>query len=113
MHEKMKTSYARYLKKLRQSTVEPVLGTLIEYGGLKKGRTKGINQADKCMLMAATAYNIKKWLRYTQRKVETSAMALKGDFNWVTRLTRYYFISIKLYYTNMLFSERKWVENHI
>ena len=63
MHEKMETPHAKYLMKLRQSTVEPVLGTLIEYGGLSKIRTKGIEQADKCMILAATAYNLKKWMK--------------------------------------------------
>ena len=78
MHVKMKTPYAKYLIKLRQSTVEPVLGTLMEYGGIKKIRTIGIQQADKCMLLAAAAYNLKKWLRYTPRKVKSVAIAAKN-----------------------------------
>jgi hypothetical protein len=31
MYERLKTPYARKMKKLRQSTVEPVLGTLINF----------------------------------------------------------------------------------
>ena len=91
MHQKMKTPYARYLKKIRQSTVEPVIGTLIEYGGLKKIRTKGIERANKCMLLAAVAYNLKKWLRYTQRKVKTSVIALNGDLTELLNLVSHYF----------------------
>jgi hypothetical protein len=36
INEKLKFSYTRKMKKLRQSTVEPVLGTLINFMGLGK-----------------------------------------------------------------------------
>lgn len=65
MHEKLKTSYAKKMKKLRQSTVEPVLGTLINFMGLRRIWTRGIKQAAKFMIGAAMAYNLKKWLNYT------------------------------------------------
>ncbi len=35
--------------KKRQSTVEPVIGTLINYQGMKKVHTKGLKQANKCL----------------------------------------------------------------
>lgn len=31
MHERMEAPYALYLKKLRQSTAEPVIDTLVKY----------------------------------------------------------------------------------
>lgn len=46
------------MKKLRQSTVEPVLGTLINFLAMKRVNTRGIKLANKCMLMAAVAYNV-------------------------------------------------------
>lgn len=64
MHERLKTSYARKMKKLRQSTVEPVLGTLINFLAMKRVNTRGIKQANKCMIMAAIAYNLKKALNF-------------------------------------------------
>jgi transposase len=64
MHERLKTPYARKMKKLRQSTVEPVLGTLINFMGMKRVNTRGIKLANKCMLMAAVAYNLKKMLKF-------------------------------------------------
>jgi len=64
MHERLKTSYARKMKKLRQSTVEPVLGTLINFLSMKRVNTRGIKLANKCMLMAAIAYNLKKMLKF-------------------------------------------------
>lgn len=52
------------MKKLRQSTVEPVLGTLINFLAMKRVNTRGIKLANKCMMMAAIAYNIKKMMRF-------------------------------------------------
>ncbi|SDC13965.1 Transposase DDE domain-containing protein [Niabella drilacis] len=85
MHERMQTGKARRLMKLRQGTVEPVIGRLINYLGMKKVNTKGIAQANKCMTMAATAYNLKKLLRYAGGpKVVAKAQAL------ITKLEHYY-----------------------
>lgn len=50
------------MEKLRQATVEPVIGTLVNFLGMKRVNTTGITLANKCMLMAATCYNLKKLL---------------------------------------------------
>ena len=55
---------AAKIKAIRQSTVEPVLGTLKEYMGLRQINTIGIEKANKRMHMAATAYNLKKYLKF-------------------------------------------------
>lgn len=64
MHERLKTPYAKKMKKLRQSTVEPVLGTLINFLAMKRVNTRGIKLANKCMIMAAIAYNLKKMMKF-------------------------------------------------
>jgi transposase len=74
MHARMQTSYARKMKKLRQCTVEPVLGTLINFLGMKRINTRGIKLANKCMIMAAIAYNIKKMIRFSKPRVLSRAM---------------------------------------
>lgn len=76
MHERLKTPYAKKMKKLRQSTVEPVLGTLINFLAMKRVNTRGIKLANKCMLMAAIAYNLKKALKFRAPKATTMTMAL-------------------------------------
>ncbi|MFC6999416.1 IS1182 family transposase [Rufibacter roseus] len=73
---RLKSRYGRRMKGLRQATVEPVLGTLINFMGLRKINTRGIKQARKVMLLAAAAYNLKKLLLYKPRKSQTAAMAL-------------------------------------
>jgi len=77
MHQRLQTPYARKMKKLRQSTVEPVLGTLINFMGLRRIWTRGIKSAGKFMLGAAIAYNLKKWLNYQEQKRKTAVMAIK------------------------------------
>jgi hypothetical protein len=63
MQQRIESIKGKQMKLLRSSTVEPVLGSLINYTGLKRINSKGIKQANKCMLMAATAYNLKKLLK--------------------------------------------------
>ena len=86
MHEKLKSSYARKMKKLRQSTVEPVLGTLINFMGLRRIWTRGIKQANKFMIGAAMAYNLKKWLNYKNNRGLLLDMALRGRFGLIQDL---------------------------
>jgi transposase len=76
MQSKLNTPKAKRMKKLRSSTVEPVLGTLINYLGMKRVNTRGIAQANKCMLMAAIAYNLKKLLKFSVKKVQIKVAVL-------------------------------------
>jgi transposase len=80
MHERLKTPYARKMKKLRQSTVEPVLGTLINFLAMKRVNTRGIKLANRCMIMAAVAYNLKKMLKFPAKQNPiTKAMVVNQD----------------------------------
>jgi len=70
---RIKSKQGRYMKKKRQSTVEPVFGTLVEFRGLRKINTRGISAANKCMLMSAVAYNLKKYLKFEQKRIKSMA----------------------------------------
>ena len=63
------------IRQLRSSTVEPVLGTLVNYLAMRRVNTRGIKQAAKCILMSAVAYNLKKLLKWEVRKIKVMAMA--------------------------------------
>lgn len=76
MHQRLKTLKAKRLKKQRSSTVEPVLGTLINFTGMRRVWTRGIKNANKFMIGAATAYNIKKWMKYKVKKVNAQVVEL-------------------------------------
>lgn len=76
MDKRLKTNKAKRLKKLGSSTVEPVLGTLINFTGMCRVWIRGIKSANKFMLGAATAYNLKKWLRYNVKDKNGKVMSL-------------------------------------
>ena len=59
-HLRMQTRKARKMKKLRQATVEPVIGTLVNFLGMRRVNTRGIQLANKCLLMEAVCYNLKR-----------------------------------------------------
>ncbi|SEA60941.1 Transposase DDE domain-containing protein [Bizionia paragorgiae] len=74
------------MKGKRQSTVEPVFGTLTQFMGLIKINTIKIKQANKVMHLAALAYNLKKYLKFTQKLSKTKAKALGLIFSKINGL---------------------------
>lgn len=79
MHEKLNKdkNYTRFLTKRRSSTVEPVLGTLLNFHGMKRVNTRGMKNANKHVLMAALAYNLKKYLKFISRKPRSNAQIMQ------------------------------------
>jgi len=85
MHIRMQTRKANILMKLRQSTVEPVIGTLVNFLGIKRVNTKGLTQANKCLTIAAIAYNLKKMLKYKPRLIQDNIQNLKNGLKQLFR----------------------------
>jgi transposase len=79
MHIKMQSEYAKRIMKKRSSTVEPVLGTLINFLNMKRVNTRGIKQAHKHVLMAALTYNLKKYLKFVSRKSVAKPQAIHRE----------------------------------
>lgn len=79
MHLKMESKKGKRMRKLRSSTVEPVFGSLINYTGLNRINAKGLKQANKCMLMAAVAYNLKKLLKCNKVKTAQGDIKQMGN----------------------------------
>jgi transposase len=87
MHARWQTVNREKIRQLRSSTVEPVLGTLVNYLAMRRVNTRGIKQAAKCILMSAVAYNLKKLLKWESRKIKVMAMAkVKETENTFKRL---------------------------
>lgn len=74
---RVKSRYGQYIKRKRSSTVEPVFGTLTQFLGLRKINTRGISNANKGMLVAGMAYNLKKYLKYSQKLARSEAKAAR------------------------------------
>jgi len=64
MEQRVKSRIGQRMKNLRHSTVEPVIGTLVNHLNMKKLNTKGLSNATKCLLMSAIAYNLKKLIKF-------------------------------------------------
>jgi hypothetical protein len=79
MHQKLKNKagYAKRISKIRSRTVEPVLGTLINFLNMRRINTRGMAQANKHVLMAALCYNLKKLMCFSRPKVKSIAIAMQ------------------------------------
>ncbi len=98
MHARMETMNRQNIKRLRSSTVEPVLGTLVNYLAMRRVNTRGIKQAAKCILMSAIAYNLKKLLKWESRKIKVMAMVkMKEIKNNLGKLCFFIFHSVRRY----------------
>lgn len=78
------------MKKLRSSTIEPVLGTLINFTGMRRIWTRGIANANKFIIGAAIAYNIKKWMNHKVKK----AISIAGALPLVQKGQEHFFLNV-------------------
>jgi transposase len=76
MHKRMNEVYGKQMMVIRKSTVEPIIGNLIEYLGMRKVNTIGIKLANKCMIMAGIAYNLKKLIKYGKKCLWEALLSL-------------------------------------
>jgi transposase len=101
MHEKLNANrqYTNKIVRIRSATVEPVLGTLINFGNMKRVNTRGLKMANKHVLMAALTYNLKKLLKFTRKKSTTIALEmpkLEGNLLCFLKTLKYSFDTLIL-----------------
>ena len=77
--KRQQTKHFKRMVRVRAGTVEPVFGNLINYYGLRKINTKGKAGAHKCMLMSAIAFNLKKLMKFLNKKLNVKVVALQGQ----------------------------------
>lgn len=72
MHQKLTSNpqYAKKISRIRSRTVEPVLGTLINFINMKRLNSRGMTSANKHVLLSALTYNLKKLMKFKSLKVE-------------------------------------------
>ncbi|WP_299762537.1 IS1182 family transposase [uncultured Pontibacter sp.] len=73
---RIQSRWGRRMKRLRQATVEPVLGTLLDFLGMRRVSTRGLELAHKGMLVAVASYNLQKLLRFTPKRSQVAVMVL-------------------------------------
>lgn len=79
----MSEPYGKQMMVIRKSTIEPVIGNLIEYLGMRKVNTIGIKLANKCMLMAGMAYNLEKLIKNERNSAWTLILNLLKPFHTI------------------------------
>ncbi len=92
-HVRQNSWRGKQMKRLRQSWVEPVFGSLVQYYGMRKIGVIGKAGAHKVMLMAAICFNLKKYLKAAKWKIASSAALearagstyLQGDCFYIRR----------------------------
>jgi len=77
--QRQRTRQGQHMRRVRQRTVEPVFGSLLQHYGLRRVNTKGRVAAHKIMLLTAIAYNLKKLLKHQANRVLSVAIALQPD----------------------------------
>lgn len=112
MHEKLtqNKAYHRRLVKRRSSTVEPVLGTLINFFNMRRINSRGMTQANKHVLMSSLSYNLKKYLRFIVKKpsVLAQVLSLNHEENCVSnKAVHYGFQTAILSYSNYIIQHQE------
>ncbi len=75
--QRQRTRRGQHMRRVRQRTVEPVFGSLLQHYGLRRVNTKGRAAAHKTMLLTAIAYNLKKLLKHQSTRILSLALALQ------------------------------------
>ena len=105
MHQKLTQNpeYAKRMVKVRSKTVEPVLGTLINFTSMKRVNTRGIQQANKHVLMAAMTYNLKKYLKFTSKKPKSISQIVSMEQEKLSTCLKTIILNVKRYFLSLTF----------
>jgi len=79
MHQKLISNpqYAKKISRIRSRTVEPVLGTMLNFLNMKRLNTRGMSSANKHVLLSALCYNLKKLMKFYRPKINSLANTLR------------------------------------
>ena len=78
-HHKLTSNlkYAEKIAKIGSKTVEPVLGTCINFLNMKRLNTRGMASANKHVMLSAMVYNLKKLMKFNRPKLKIATQALQ------------------------------------
>jgi transposase len=98
MHKKLNQNraYSNKIAKIRSATVEPVLGTLINFLNMKKINTRGMAQANKHVMMAALTYNLKKFMKFERKKPSIVVLEMAKTAGMLENLQNWYYQPYRL-----------------
>lgn len=73
MDIRLRTSYGRQMVRKRKAIVEPAIGNLLHHNGMKKVYARGIQAANKHVMLASMSMNLKKWLKHSIKSPRAKA----------------------------------------
>ncbi|MGI0040946.1 MAG: IS1182 family transposase [Nitrosopumilaceae archaeon] len=112
MHQKLSQNpeYTRKMVRVRSKTVEPVIGTLVNFTNMKRVNTRGIKNANKHVLMASLTYNLKKYMRFVVKKPTIHLQAMQLKVRKTASLLKTHFYEVEgVFLSNLNF--RKQIRN--
>ena len=97
MHQKLNENpaYTKKMVRVRSKTVEPVIGTLVNFTNMKRVNTRGIKNANKHVLMASLTYNLKKYLRFVVKKPTLHVQQMQLELQKAQSLLKMLFYDLK------------------
>lgn len=114
MHQRMNTNKGSTMRRLRGSTVEPVIGTLVNFTAMGQVYTKGISLANKCMIMAAVAYNLKKLIKGAPARIRMRIKKADNSAKTYIETSLAAIAIVENLIDNLITSSKsKWLNNHL
>lgn len=114
MHQRVKSSKGKRMKKLRSGTIEPVIGTLINFTAMRQVNTKGLQLANKCMILSAVAYNLKKVIKnFSIKNRKTAQIALENRKKTNRGLFRWIEAFLNIITMDYISTKRKWLTTQL
>jgi transposase len=77
MESRMASRHGRKMRAIRQATAEPVIGTLMNFHNAKRLNTRGLDNANKNLIIAGIAYNLKKLIKFASTKVQAKSAEMR------------------------------------
>jgi hypothetical protein len=74
--ERTGSAKGQKMRRKRSSTVEPVWGTLMNFMAARRINARGLEAANKTLIMAAACYNLKKWMKFITTKANSNAAVM-------------------------------------
>lgn len=96
MNLRTKSSKGKKMKLIRQSTVEPVIGSLVTNLGLRKLNARGLAAANKILYMSAAAYNLKKLMKNLPTSMKNTKQKAIAPLNQIKQFRKSAIIQLNL-----------------
>jgi hypothetical protein len=95
------------MTKIRSKTVEPVLGHLLNYLGMKRIQSRGIRAAVKHVLMASLCHNLKRLMKYQGDHAQSHVNCLEKALKRAIYFANLLFFILTATITGQIFPSKK------